>query len=139
MKQGEKSPVRDVFDAVTAAAFGVMMLTDTQMQELETLCNGTAGMWWALKAMRKGDVPETAPELVADDGAVPGKTRIADCRGCWCDDCADIEKCWRHYKGQQPRLDTPYPCVGCMDGMRFRPKEDEPDCEYREGGGQNHG
>jgi hypothetical protein len=49
------------------------------------------------------------------------KTRIEDCRGCWCNTCAIIEKCIYESK------DAPdwhlFPCDGCVNGVRYMPKQ----------------
>ena len=67
------------------------------------------------------------------------KTEIADCRKCWCDQCARLEECDRIREGFTPDGVRPFPCVGCENGMRFKPCE-EPQCEeFVQGEGLNNG
>ncbi|EQB20045.1 hypothetical protein UNSWDHB_2631 [Dehalobacter sp. UNSWDHB] len=63
------------------------------------------------------------------------KTEIADCRTCWCDSCQRIEECELHLEGQLPDGIRPFPCLGCENGMRFRPREKEQCHIYKEGEG----
>lgn len=67
------------------------------------------------------------------------KTDIRDCRGCWCDTCGKLEECEKHRDGSEPDGIRPLPCVGCFDGMRFKPREAEPCEEYEEAEGYNNG
>ena len=67
------------------------------------------------------------------------KTEIADCRKCWCDQCARLEECDKIREGFTPDGVNPFPCVGCENGMRFKPCE-EPQCEeFVQGEGLNNG
>lgn len=69
----------------------------------------------------------------------PVKTQIADCRKCWCDQCARLEKCDEIRSGYTPDGIYPLPCVGCADGMQFKPCE-EMQCEkFIQGIGLNNG
>lgn len=129
--------VTETYASIAGMVYGVMNMDDEQIQELERLGDGIRDVMWALKSARKGR-GEAAPVL-AEEKPEPKKTRIADCRACWCDDCANIETCERHLDGETPDGIIPAPCARCKDGMRFKPKEREPGCEYREGDGQNHG
>ena len=52
------------------------------------------------------------------------KTLIGDCRKCWCDQCAKLEQCVHLREGALPDGVRPFPCVGCADGMRFKPCEE---------------
>ena len=56
------------------------------------------------------------------------KTEISDCRKCWCDQCARLEECTQSREGAEPDGIRPFPCIGCGDGMRFKPCE-EAKCE----------
>ena len=67
------------------------------------------------------------------------KTLIGDCRKCWCDQCARLEECEKIREGFTPDGVCPSPCVGCENGMRFKPCE-EPQCEeFVQGEGLNNG
>ena len=76
------------------------------------------------------DQPLDAPEL---------KTDIQDCRRCWCDTCGRLEECEKHRDGTQPDGLRPLPCIGCVNGLRFKPKEEKPCEEYTEAAGFNNG
>lgn len=67
------------------------------------------------------------------------KTDIRDCRACWCDTCAKLEDCEMHRDGEKADGLRPLPCIGCVNGLRFRPKEEEPCEEYEEAAGFNNG
>lgn len=67
------------------------------------------------------------------------KTDIRDCRACWCDTCAKLEDCELHRDGEKADGIRPLPCIGCVNGLRFRPKEEEPCEEYEEAAGFNNG
>lgn len=67
------------------------------------------------------------------------KTLIGDCRKCWCDQCARLEECEKIREGFTLDGVRPSPCVGCENGMRFKPCE-EPQCEeFVQGDGLNNG
>mgnify|MGYP000338063178 FL=1 len=67
------------------------------------------------------------------------KTLNGDCRKCWCDQCARLEECEKIREGFTPDGVRPSPCVGCENGMRFKPCE-EPQCEeFVQGDGLNNG
>ena len=51
-----------------------------------------------------------------------GKTRIEDCRACWCNTCANIEDCIDAPEGWQRGVLRPYPCADCADGRMYMPK-----------------
>ena len=80
-------------------------------------------------------------ELVHDeeDEEPELKTEIQDCRRCWCDTCGRLEECEKHRDGAQPDGVRPLPCIGCVNGLRFKPKEEEPCEEYTEAAGFNNG
>lgn len=87
---------------------------------------------------------EPADQLVERDEPAPPleKTRLADCRACWCDTCAAIMECENIRPGFQPDGETPLPCVGCYDGARCMPQDNPPTCGgyiALEGGGVNNG
>lgn len=67
------------------------------------------------------------------------KTLIGDCRKCWCDQCAKLEQCVRLREGALPDGVRPFPCVGCADGMRFKPCEEERCADFEQGAGFNNG
>lgn len=86
----------------------------------------------ALRGMADYNAAPPAPELTEDRTEPPEKTRIADCRACWCDDCRKLEECEATSAIMNPNGIKdgirPNPCIGCQDGWRFMPKESEPDC-----------
>ena len=93
---------------------------------------------------------DLAQELAAENGGVELvhdeedeepelKTDIQDCRRCWCDTCGRLEECEKHRDGTQPDGLRPLPCIGCVNGLRFKPKEEEPCEEYTEAAGFNNG
>lgn len=67
------------------------------------------------------------------------KTLIGDCRKCWCDQCAKLEQCVHLREGALPDGVRPFPCVGCADGMRFKPCEEERCADFKQGAGFNNG
>lgn len=67
------------------------------------------------------------------------KTEIGDCRGCWCDQCAKLEECVHIREGELPDGIRPFPCVGCENGMRFKPCEVERCADFEQGEGFNNG
>lgn len=67
------------------------------------------------------------------------KTDINDCRRCWCDTCGRLEECKNHLDGSKPDGLRPLPCIGCVNGMRFRPKEKRPCFDYKPIEGNNNG
>ena len=85
--------------------------------------------------------PENVTENSTTDDGEPAervKTRIEDCRACWCNTCAEILNCENIREGWQPDGERPNPCVGCFDGMRFTPKEKAAFCGgYVEGAENN--
>lgn len=75
-----------------------------------------------------------AQELAAENGGVELvhdeedeepelKTDIQDCRRCWCDTCGKLEECEKHRDGTQPDGLRPLPCIGCVNGLRFKPRK----------------
>ena len=74
-----------------------------------------------------------------EDGEAEMKTDIRDCRACWCDTCAKLEECEKHRDGTKWDGIRPFPCIGCLNGMRFRPRDKEPCEEYTEAAGFNNG
>ena len=81
------------------------------------------------------EVHETEEPLKRD----PVKTEIGDCRKCWCDQCAKLEQCVHLREGALPDGVRPFPCVGCADGMRFKPCEEERCADFEQGAGFNNG
>ena len=67
------------------------------------------------------------------------KTLIGDCRKCWCDQCAKLEQCVHLREGALPDGVRPFPCVGCADGIRFKPCEEERCADFEQGAGFNNG
>lgn len=67
------------------------------------------------------------------------KTDIQDCRSCWCDVCGRIEKCEKHREGAEPDGLRPLPCIGCVNGLRFKPREKRPCADYLPIDGNNNG
>ncbi len=67
------------------------------------------------------------------------KTEISDCRSCWCDQCARLEECEKMKDGEAPDGIRPFPCVGCGNGMRFMPCEEERCADFVQGEGMNNG
>ena len=67
------------------------------------------------------------------------KTEIGDCRGCWCDQCAKLEECVHMREGELPDGIRPFPCIGCENGMRFKPREEERCADFEQGEGLNNG
>lgn len=79
-------------------------------------------------------------ELVEDGDEEPdAKTNIADCRACWCDTCGKLEDCTSSRDGAEADGIRPLPCVGCVNGLRFRPKEKKPCADYKPIAGFNNG
>lgn len=79
-------------------------------------------------------------ELVNNDDEEPElKTDIRDCRNCWCDRCAKLEECKKHRDDAEADGIRPLPCIGCVDGIRFKPKEEEPCEDYIKYDGHNNG
>lgn len=123
----------------------------------ETLarCAYTAGRDLAHAAYMMGDafargiadgfadmaVPADGVELVNDDTEEETyiKTDIRDCRACWCDACAKLEACQHRRDGASPNGIQPFPCIGCLNGMRFKPRELSVCEEYEEAEGCNNG
>ena len=67
------------------------------------------------------------------------KTDIRDCRACWCDTCAKLEECEKHRDGAEADGLRPFPCIGCLNGMRFKAQEEEPCADYLPIDGNNNG
>ena len=79
-------------------------------------------------------------ELVNEgDGEPELKTDIQDCRRCWCDTCGRLEECKKHRDGAEPDGLRPLPCIGCVNGLRFKPKENRPCADYLPIDGNNNG
>lgn len=79
-------------------------------------------------------------ELVNDGDEEPElKTDIQDCRRCWCDTCGRLEECKKHRDGAEPDGLRPLPCIGCVNGLRFKPKEKRPCADYLPIDGNNNG
>lgn len=58
------------------------------------------------------------------------KTDIRDCHACWCDTCGKLEECKKHRDGAETDGICPLPCIGCVNGLRFKAKEKEPCADY---------
>ena len=56
-----------------------------------------------------------------------------------CDQCAKLEQCVHLREGALPDGVRPFPCVGCADGMRFKPCEEERCADFEQGAGFNNG
>ena len=67
------------------------------------------------------------------------KTKIGDCRKCWCDQCAKLEQCEKLREGALPDGIRPFPCIDCGDGMRFKPCEEARCEDFVQGEGMNNG
>lgn len=67
------------------------------------------------------------------------KTRIDDCRKCWCDQCAKLDRCEHLREGTAADENRPLPCAGCGNGMRFQPCEEERCADFVQGAGYNNG
>lgn len=67
------------------------------------------------------------------------KTQIGDCRKCWCDQCAKLERCEHLREGALPDGIRPFPCIGCADGMRFKPCEEERCADFAQSAECNNG
>lgn len=67
------------------------------------------------------------------------KTEIGDCRKCWCDQCANLEACVHIREGEVPDGIRPFPCIGCGNGMRFKPCEEAKCEDFTQGEGLNNG
>lgn len=79
-------------------------------------------------------------ELVnGDEEDAEIKTDILDCRRCWCDVCGRIEKCEKHREGAEADGLRPLPCIGCVNGLRFKPREKRPCADYLPIDGNNNG
>ena len=102
----------------------------------DAFARGMAGGFADVAAPAGGGV-----ELVHDeeDEEPELKTDIRDCRACWCDTCTKLEDCQQHRDGAKPDGIRPFPCIGCLNGMRFRPQEETPCEEYEEAAGNNNG
>ena len=83
----------------------------------------------AIREIRKGE-EEKKPSV---------KTEIGDCRKCWCDQCERLEECEKIREGYTPDGIRPFPCVGCADGMRFKPCEETKCEDFVQGEGLNNG
>lgn len=115
----------------------------------DTLYRAGVGVGYAFAQFFRGlhagveefELEQAALKLQSDDcdAAPPEKTNIAECRACWCDRCAEIERCDHRRDGAAKTKDAPNPCAGCVDGMRLFPIERPPCPDFREGGGFNHG
>ena len=107
-----------------------------EIEEAGSIVKAAKELETILKAAQKeaneylGIEEEEEPEL---------KTEIQDCRACWCDACAKIEDCQQHRDGAKPDGIRPFPCIGCLNGMRFKPREEAPCEEYEEAAGYNNG
>ena len=91
-------------------------------------------------------IPSTGPVEAVDgeaaDKAEQIKTDIGDCRACWCDTCGKIDSCGNSLPEMMDAVEDgirPRPCMGCMNGMRFQPKEKEPCDGYVPCEGFNNG
>lgn len=78
------------------------------MEEFESVCAD-------LEAKQKEEV----------DGLQRFKQDNGDCAACWCDTCEKLEQCAELLTGEIPDGIRPFPCVGCKEGMRFRPTDAE--------------
>lgn len=67
------------------------------------------------------------------------KTEIGDCRKCWCDQCEKLETCEQIREGELPDGIRPFPCIGCENGMRFKPCEEEKCAAFIQSAAPNNG
>jgi hypothetical protein len=91
-----------------------------------------AGFWEGIKAgWEEFKLVAAAQDVEAQEEekerAMPAKTRIAECRRCWCDQCDKMEGC------------EMFPCHGCGDGTRFMPCEEERCGEFAQSAAPNNG
>jgi hypothetical protein len=66
------------------------------------------------------------------------KTRIEDCKECWCNTCEKLEYCTYIRNGHVADGIQPKPCIGCADYLRFKPTE-HPCCKNYIEGPENNG
>lgn len=104
-----------------------------------------------LRGIRQGledyEIEEAAREMQEEEAATAElrkqehrqKTEISDCRKCWCDQCARLEECTQQREGTEPDGIRPFPCIGCGDGMRFKPREEARCEDFIQGSGANYG
>ena len=100
-----------------------------------------------LQGVEDYEVESAAREIQEENDAIAEmrkkehrqKTEISDCRKCWCDQCAKLEQCVHLREGALPDGVRPFPCVGCADGMRFKPCEEERCADFEQGAGFNNG
>lgn len=118
----------------------------------EALEEAGAALGFAVAALVRGfQVGMDAYDMMAEEAAIHEirkteeerersvKTEIGDCRKCWCDQCAKLEQCVHLREGALPDGVRPFPCVGCADGMRFKPCEEERCADFEQGAGFNNG
>ena len=88
------------------------------------------------------DGGEIVTETITDEDEAGSKTQLEDCKACWCNTCAILEKCEKMRDGLMlsdiyPKRNAPArprPCAGCNDGDRFMPiyEEANGDCQCGE-------
>lgn len=104
-----------------------------------------------LRGLEEFEIEEAARDIQEENDAIrqeqadetlkrpADKTRIGDCRKCWCNQCGNIEECESIREGSLPDGIRPFPCVDCADGLRFMPTE-EPPCDFfKKGNSVNYG
>lgn len=120
--------------------------------DAEMLEEAGAALGFAFAALMKGfQAGMDAYEIVEEENAIreirneeeekkPSvKTEIGDCRKCWCDQCAKLEECEKIREGFAPDGIRPFPCIGCENGMRFKPCEEARCEDFIQGEGLNNG
>lgn len=142
-----------LFRALRARAAGTM--ADIKIDE-ELLLRAGLGIGYAFAPFFRGilegvedyTIEQAAREMQEEHDAQEAeeglkrpveKTLIGDCRKCWCDQCAKLEQCVHLREGALPDGVRPFPCVGCADGMRFKPCEEERCADFEQGAGFNNG
>ena len=90
------------------------------------------------------DVTETITEPDEDEERPGGKTHLDDCLICWCNSCANIERCKKDTRtlADYDKNPRPFPCANCTDGMRYMPMteahDEKPPCSGFERGSANY-
>lgn len=118
----------------------------------EALEEAGAALGFAVAALIRGfQAGMDAYEMMAEEAAIHEirkaeeerecsvKTEIGDCRKCWCDQCANLETCVHIREGELPDGIRPFPCIGCENGMRFKPCEETKCEDFVQGEGLNNG
>ncbi|MCL1994999.1 MAG: hypothetical protein FWG63_02245 [Defluviitaleaceae bacterium] len=62
---------------------------------------------------------EIVTETITEGDGAGKKIQHEDCAACLCNTCANIDKCCDAPAGQELIGVRPYPCDGCLDGMKY--------------------